>query len=85
MLEVIFPFSFKRTILGLTWLLLFSGGCVHDMMATHNRAGNHLQPCSRIDVRGGHHHLHEGKRLADRPWLYLTWGDEVAMGGQFVP
>ena len=81
MLEVIFPFSFKRTILGLTWLLLFSGGCVHDMMATHNRAGEitytHVQGLTYEVVITTYT---KSSALADRPWLFISWGDEIGDG-----
>ena len=81
MLGIIFPFSFKRTILGLTWLLLFSAGCVHDMTATHNRAGEitytHLQGLTYEVVITTYT---KSSALADRPWLFISWGDEIGDG-----
>ena len=81
MFEVIFPFSVKRTILGLIWLLLFSAGCVHDMMATHNRAGEitytHVQGLTYEVVITTYT---KSSALADRPWLFISWGDEIGDG-----
>ena len=64
----------------LKWMLLFVGSISgpQHAQATHNRAGeitySHVQGLTYEVVITTYT---KASALADRPWLYLTWGDEI--------
>ena len=64
----------------LKWMLLFVGSIwgPQHAQATHNRAGeitySHVQGLTYEVVITTYT---KASALADRPWLYLTWGDEI--------
>ena len=81
MSKVIFPFMPSRRILAGFCMLLTCLVAPNLAQATHNRAGEitytHVQGLTYEVVITTYT---KASALADRPWLFLTWGDEV--GGQ---
>jgi len=79
MVKDIFPFFVSRAWLGVAGVVLSLVLGASDAHATHNRAGeitySHVQGLTYEVVITTYT---KASALADRPWLYLTWGDEVA-------
>ena len=79
MVKDIFPFFVSREWLGVAGVVLSLVLGASDARATHNRAGeitySHVQGLTYEVVITTYT---KASALADRPWLYLTWGDEVA-------
>lgn len=75
---VIFPFSPNRQIFAGVWMVLACLVVPINAHGTHNRAGeitySHVQGLTYEVVITTYT---KASALADRPWLYLTWGDEV--------
>ena len=78
MSKVIFPFMPSRRILAGFCMLLTCLVAPKFAQATHNRAGEitytHVQGLTYEVVITTYT---KASALADRPWLFLTWGDEV--------
>ena len=78
MSKVIFPFMPSRRILAGFCMLLTCLVAPNLAQATHNRAGEitytHVQGLTYEVVITTYT---KASALADRPWLFLTWGDEV--------
>lgn len=78
MCKAIFPFQPKHAILCAFWMVLTCWMAPQEAWATHNRAGeitySHIQGLTYEVVITTYT---KASALADRPWLYLTWGDEV--------
>ena len=76
MLRVIFPSKLRVIRASVVWAVLWTMGSSASW-ATHNRAGeitySHIQGLTYEVVITTYT---KSSALADRPWLYLTWGDE---------
>ena len=76
MLRVIFPSKSCVALGSFVWALLLTMAS-STAWATHNRAGEitytHVQGLTYEVVITTYT---KASALADRPWLYLTWGDE---------